>query len=73
MITPLHFLYYTRISQRTERIRVIKTYSGQTGQLVVHHGGHVELQELDVFCYNVRCSAALLVPSQLVIDFHNIS
>lgn len=48
------------------------THSRQTGQLVVHHGGHVELQELDVFCYDVRRSSALLVPSQLVIDFHDV-
>lgn len=48
------------------------THSRQTGQLVVHHGGHVELQELDVFCYDVCRSSALLVPSQLVIDFHDV-
>ena len=43
-------------------------YPGQAWQLVVHHGGHVELQQLHVLGDDVGRRAALLVPPQLVVD-----
>lgn len=48
-------------------------YSGQTRELVVHHGGHVELQQLHVLSYDVGRGATLFVPPQLVVDLDDVS
>lgn len=48
------------------------THAGQAGQLVVHHGGHMELQELHVLSDDVRCRAVLLIAPQLVVDLHDV-
>lgn len=53
--------------------RWLYEYPWQAGQLVVHHGGYVKLKKLDVFSNDVSCSTALLISSELVVDFHNIS
>lgn len=51
----------------------IYEYPWQAWQLIVHHCGDVELQKLDVLSNDVSCSAALLISSELVVDFHNVS
>ena len=47
-------------------------YPGQSRQLVVDHGGDVELEQLDVLCDHVGRRAALLVPPQLVVDLDDV-
>lgn len=49
------------------------THPRQARQFVVDHGGHVKLEQFDIFSYDVSCSAALLVSPQLVVDFDNVS
>ena len=50
----------------------VRTHAGQAGQLVVHHGGHVELEELHVLGDDMCRRAVLLVPPQLVVDLHDV-
>lgn len=51
----------------------IYEYPGKAWKLVIHHGGNVKLKKLDVLSDDVGCSTALLISSELVVDFDNIS
>ena len=44
----------------------------QAGRVVVDHGGHVELQHLDVLVDDVRRRAGLLVALQLVVGLDDV-
>ena len=48
------------------------TYTGQPRELIVHHGGHVELQQLHIFSDDVSSCSVLLVPPKLVVDLYDV-
>lgn len=48
------------------------THTRQARQLVVHHGGHVELEELHVLCNDVGRRAVLLIAPKLVVNLHDV-
>lgn len=52
--------------------RVYK-YPRQAWQFVVHHGGYMKLKQFDILSNDVSCGTTLLIPSQLVVDFYNVS
>lgn len=49
------------------------TYARQARQLIVHHGGHMELEELYILCNDMGRRAILLIAPKLIIDLHNVS
>lgn len=49
------------------------TDPGQAWQLVIHHGGHMELQQFDILGNDVSSSSILLVSPQLIVNLHNVS
>lgn len=51
----------------------MQTHTGQTRQLIVHHGGHMELKELHILCNDMGCCTILLIPPQLIVDLHDVS
>lgn len=48
------------------------THARQARQLVVHHGGHVELEELHVLRDDVGRRAVLLIAPELIVDLHDV-
>ena len=48
------------------------THTRQARQLVVHHGGHVKLEELHVLSDDMRGCAVLLVAPKLIVDLHDV-
>ena len=49
------------------------TYPGQAWDLIVHQGGHVELQHLDVLEDDVRGSSILLVADELLVALDHVA
>ena len=48
------------------------TYSGQAWEFIVHHGGYMELQHLDILLDDVRGGPILLISNQLLVRLDNV-
>lgn len=48
------------------------THARQARQLIVHHGGHMELEELHVLCNDMGCRTVLLIAPKLIVDLHDV-
>lgn len=48
------------------------THSWQARQLIVHHGGHMELEKLHILCNDMGRRAILLIAPKLIVDLHNV-
>lgn len=48
-------------------------YPGQAWKFVVHHGSYMKLKKFDILSNDMSCSTTLLISSELVVDFYNIS
>lgn len=48
-------------------------YPGQAWKLIVHHGSYMKLKKFDILSNDMSCSTTLLISSELVVDFYNIS
>lgn len=51
----------------------VLTHTRQARQLIVHHGGHMELEELHILCNDMGRCAVLLIAPKLIVDLHDVS
>lgn len=48
------------------------THTRQARQLIVHHGGYMELEKFHILCNNMgRCTILLIAP-KLIVDLHDV-
>lgn len=60
-------------SARAQGMGNVLTHTRQARQLIVHHGGHMELEELHVLCNDMGRRAILLIAPKLIVDLHDVS
>lgn len=50
----------------------VLTHTRQARKLIVHHGGHMELEELHVLCNDMGRRAILLIAPKLIVYLHDV-
>lgn len=50
----------------------VLTHTRQARQLIVHHGSHVELEELHILCNDMGRRTVLFIAPKLIVDLHNV-